>query len=216
MAHRHIAILVLEQLEPVLLLLLGGHGEVLHRLVVDLLARKSVLNLRQQVAERKTLRDHDLRHAEGGGDFGHLAPFLDETHEGDVFGHRIGIAPRGILNQRGFYCRGVVARLHHRAGERCEATLLVHNGASAPIAPPPGDDFDRFVAALCIGPDQKRLQYALGLHGRQDVRHVRRSPVVTHIELGVVNVFDRDVTQFHGFIFLGGLRARPRAGFAPG
>ena len=28
----------------------------------------------------------------------------------------IGIAPRGILDQRGFYCRGVVARFHHGAG----------------------------------------------------------------------------------------------------
>src|SRR5665213_766149 len=157
MAHRRVAVVVLEQLEPILLLLPGGHCEVLHRLVVDLLARKSVLNLRQQVAERQTLLDHDLRHAEGCGDLWHLAAFLYETHEGDMLGHWIGIAPRSVLDQRGFYCRGIVARFHHGAGERCEAALLVHDGPSAPIAPPSSDDFDSIVAAAGIGPDQKGL-----------------------------------------------------------
>jgi hypothetical protein len=38
---------------------------------------------------------------------------------------------------------------------------------------------------------------------------------VTHIELGVVNVLDRDMLQFHDFIFLGLKRADPRAGIPP-
>ena len=105
--------------------------------------------------------------------------------------------------------------LHHRTGQRRKAALLVHDGASAPITPPPGDDFDGPLAAFRIGPHEKRLQDALGLHGRQNVGHVRGLAVVAHVELGVVNVFDCDVTQFHDTTFLRWMRARPRAGAPP-
>ena len=72
-AERH-ALPALEQLEPILLLLFRRHRQIAHSLIVDLLGPVSVLSLREQVSESEALLDHQIGHAEGGGD---LAEFAD-------------------------------------------------------------------------------------------------------------------------------------------
>ena len=170
-------------------------------LIVYVFTPVSLADFGQKIAKSEPLLDHAFGHPEGGGDLGGPAAFFDETNEGFMFGHRISIAPGGVFDERGFHRRRIIAGRHDGTGQRRKTPLLGGNGPPAPIPPAARDDFDSVLALVGIGPDQKRLQNALGADGRQDIGYVRRTPVMAHVEFGIVNVLDGDMTQLHWFTF---------------
>lgn len=67
--------------QPVLLLRLGRHGEMAHRLGVDLLAAIGFADFGQEVAERQNAFDLQVSDAEGRSDAGNGAALPDEPRK---------------------------------------------------------------------------------------------------------------------------------------
>jgi hypothetical protein len=138
-AARCVRLRIVEQLEPLLLLRLRGHRQVLDRLGVDLLAPVGVPDLPQQVPERETALHQELGEAERRRDFGDGPALLGQAHEGLVLGYLVGIEARKVLQERCLDGCRVVAGLHHGAGQRIDLAALLGNSLGGEVAPPSGD-----------------------------------------------------------------------------
>ena len=116
MAGWTIAVRIVEQSQPLLLLRLGREGQMPHGGRVDLTAPIEVADAREQIAQRERPLHLQLCEAESGRDMLGGSAFAHQPGEAFPAGHFIGIEPGDILDQRRFERRRVVASLHHRAG----------------------------------------------------------------------------------------------------
>ena len=186
-------VLGLKQFQPCLLLGFGRHREMAQRLAVDLVGTVSVPNLGKQITEREALLDHDLGQAEGRRDVGDAAAFLNETGEGFVLGHFIGVTTGDVFDERSLNRRRVVALLHYRARNGRDLLAFRFDRFGGEVPPPSGDDLE----AAGVAPNEKGLQDSALSNARQDVRNIGRFPAVPHVERGYMKLIEGDKLKFH-------------------
>ena len=115
-------------------------------------------------------------------------PFFHQLGKGFPARHVAGIKPGDILDQRGFECCGIVARLDDRTWHRltiagAAGTPFVGDGKCCMEAPPPGDDLERLrAAAVCrTGADEDRNEHAARAHRGKDIGNIGGFPAAPHI-----------------------------------
>jgi hypothetical protein len=93
----------------------------------DLLLRIQRADTRQQIAEREDALHHCSGIPKVPAISAMLRPSGDQPRISFPLGHFVGIAPRDILDQRGFERGGIVAFFEDRAGQRLGLALLARD-----------------------------------------------------------------------------------------
>ena len=189
MAGRDIAVGIVGERQPCLLLALRRHCQMTHGGRVDLFAAVKVADRGKQVAEREHAADSKVGQAESGGDVLDLAALLDQPGEGFPLRYLVRIKPCQIFDQRGFDGGGIVARVEDRT--RQQRHVGIGLGSAVPgRAAFLGDDL-RGMKATASGDDLITIRRAV----RAD--DDRRLSAVTHVGLAHDQLVERDEFEFH-------------------
>ena len=142
LAARCIAIGILEQRQPSLLLGLGGKGQVLDRGRVDFLGAEGIADTRQQIAECKDALHLQLCEREGCGNVLDIAAFLDQPRVAFPLGDRIGVLAKHVLDHRDFERVGIVTLADHDARQGQFVLALLRGLKAGVIAPLARNDLE--------------------------------------------------------------------------
>ena len=196
---RRIFVLALEELPPCPLLLFRGHGEQANGLHADrvLVLSIGVADLRYEIAKRQPLFDGGLGDAKQNRDLIRLPSLVDQSREGLILRHFVGVEPGHVFDERGFQGGGIIILFHDAAGKRRVFTaVLVGNGPGRIVSTATGNDLE---AVARFGPSyHQRLLNAFLANVRQDVVDVGRLAVMAHVERGNVELVEWDFCVLHG------------------
>lgn len=199
---RRIAVGVVEQRQPGLLLRLAGEGQVADGVVVDLLGAAGLADTRQEIAEREDALHRDSRERESRGDVVHGTAFLHQPSEALPLGDRVGVLPQHVLDHRDFERFGVVPLADDDAWDASNLVARLGRFETGEIAPLARDDLE--VTVLAIGPHEQRRDDAAPDDRREDVGYVGRLLPGAHIGFRDRKVVEGDVVDLHGLAPLSG------------
>ena len=132
---RRIAVGIVEQRQPSLLLCLGRQGQMPDRGRVDFFGATGFADARQKIAEREDAFDLQFGKRKGRGYVLDAAALLDQLCIAFPLGHSIGVLAQHILDHRDFQCFGIVA-FTERYARQAYIILALLGGFEAGIITP--------------------------------------------------------------------------------